>query len=159
MVRMNGTLVTVSVVVPTMFVSPCGLVAEMVVFVPPVKPVAKPPAVMEAESVFEEDHATDAVISCVLLSENVPVAVNCWVCPTTTVGFAGVTAMDKRTGAVIVNCAVPLIVVVCVEVAVIVTGPPAVTPVATPVVALIVAIAVLPDDHVTVTGPVDPSEK
>jgi hypothetical protein len=54
---------------------------------------------------------------------------------------------------------VPLIVVVSVDVAVIVTGPPAVTPVATPVAGLIVAIAVLLEDHVTTTGPVDPSEK
>jgi hypothetical protein len=76
-VRTNGTVVTVSVVVPTMFVFPTALVAEMVVLVPPVKPVAKPPAVMEAESGFDEAHTTDAVRSCVLLSENVPVAVNC----------------------------------------------------------------------------------
>jgi hypothetical protein len=159
-VRTNGTVVTVSVVDPTMLVFPCALVAVMVVFVPPVKPVAKPPAVMLAASVFDEAHTTDAVRSCVVLSENVPVAMNCWFCPTTTVGFTGVTAMDTSTGAAVtVNCAVPLIVVVCVEVAVIVIGPPAVMPDATPVVALIVAIVVLPDDHVTVTGPVDPSEK
>jgi len=158
-VRTNGTVVTVSVVDPTMFVFPTALVAEMVVFVPPVKPVAWPPVVMEAESVFDEAHTTDAVRSCVLLSENVPVAVNCWVCPTTTVGFAGVTAMDTSAGAVTVNCAVPPIVVVCVDVAVIVTGPPAVTPVAKPVAALTVAIPVLPDDHVTVTAPLDPSAK
>ena len=159
-VRTNGTVVTVRVVDPTMFVFPTALVAEMVVFAPPVKPVAKPPAVIEAASVFDEAHTTRAVRSCVLLSENVPVAVNCWFCPTTTVGFAGVTAMEtSATGAVTVNCAVPLIVVGCVDVAVIVTGPPAVTPVATPVAAIIVAIPVLLDDQVTVTGPVDPSEK
>jgi hypothetical protein len=159
-VKTNGTVVTVSVVVPTMFVAPSALVAEMVVFVPPVKPVARPPAVMEAALVFDEPHTTEAVRSCVLWSENEPVAVNCWFCPTTTVGFAGVTAMEtSTTGPVTVNCEVPFIAGVCVEVAVIVTGPPAVTPVATPVAALIVAIAVFPEDHVTATGPVDPSEK
>ena len=52
----------------------------------------------------------------------------------------------------------PLIVGVCVEVAVIVMGPPAVTPVATPV-ALIVATAVFDDIQFTATGPVELSEK
>jgi hypothetical protein len=159
-VRTNGTVVTVSVVAPTMFVFPCALVAEMVVFAPAVKPVARPPAVMEAAAVFDEAHTTDPVRSCMLWSENVPVAVNCWFCPTTTVGFVGVTAMEtSTTGAVTVNCDAPLIAGVCVEVAVIVTGPPAVTPVARPVAASIVAMAVFPEDHVTATGPVDPSEK
>lgn len=159
-VRTKGTLVTVSVVVPTMFVFPCILVAVMLVICPPVKPVAWPPSVMVAASAFDEAQATELVMSRLLLSEKVPVAVYCCFWPTTMVRSAGVTAMDMRTtGAVTVNCAVPLIVVVCVEVAVIVIGPPADTPVATPVAALIVAIPVLPDDHVTVTGPVDPSEK
>src|ERR1700730_4880993 len=52
----------------------------------------------------------------------------------------------------------PLIVAVCVDVAVIVTIP-AFTPLATPVLALIVAIAVFAEDQLTDTGPVDPSEK
>lgn len=158
--RTKGTVVTFSVVVPTMFVFPCGLVAEIVVVSPPVTPVARPPPEIVAASVFEEAQTTVLVKSCVLWSENVPVAVNCCVCPTTNVGFAGVTAIEtSTTGAVTVNCAVPLIVVVCVEVAVIVTGPPAATPVATPDAALMVATAVLAEDHVTATGAVDPSEK
>jgi hypothetical protein len=161
MVRTNGTVVTVSIVLPTIFALPCALVALMMVFVPPVKPVARPPAVIVADSVFDEAHTTDAVRSCFVPSENVPVAVNCWFCPTTTVAFAGVTAIDTRVGCggVTVNCAVPMIPAVCVELAVIVIGPPAATPVATPVFALIVAMAVFPEDQVTVTGPVDPSEK
>ena len=121
--RMNGTVVTVSVVDPMMFVFPCALVAEMVEVSPPVKPVARPLSVIVAATVFDETHTTEPVRSCVLLSDNVPVAVNCWVCPRTTVGLAGVTAMDISVGAVTVNCAVPLIAGVCVEVAVIVCGP------------------------------------
>ena len=52
----------------------------------------------------------------------------------------------------------PLIVGVCVEVAVIVMGPPAITPVATPA-ALIVATAGFDDIQFTATGPVELSEK
>ena len=76
-------------------------------------------------------------------------ALNCWVLPVVTEGFAGVTAIDWSTGAVTVNCAVPL---TPLRSAVIVTGPPAATPVAKPWLPpalLIVAMLVFEDDHVT----------
>ena len=52
----------------------------------------------------------------------------------------------------------PKIVDVCVDVAVIMIGPPAETPEATPA-AVIVANAVFDEFHVTETGPVELSEK
>ena len=73
-------------------------------------------------------------------------------------GFAGVTAIEVSAAPVTVSCAVPLIFCDCVEVAVIVMGPPARTPVTTPL-ALIVATAVFDDIQFTVTGPVELSEK
>ena len=42
---------------------------------------------------------TELVRFCVLPSLKVPVAVNCWVSPTATEGFAGVTATDFSVGA------------------------------------------------------------
>jgi hypothetical protein len=50
--------------------------AVMVVFCPAVVEVANPEALMVAAAVFEEDHVTEDVRSCVLLSEKVPVAWN-----------------------------------------------------------------------------------
>jgi hypothetical protein len=75
-------------------------------------------------------------------------------------GESGVTAIDTSVGAtaVTVSCAVPLIAPFVVDVAVIVIGPPAVTPVATPE-ALIVAMPVLDELQLTLTAAVLPSEK
>ena len=50
--------------------------AVMVVFCPAVVEVANPDVFMVAAAVFEEDHVTEEVRSCVLLSEKVPVAWN-----------------------------------------------------------------------------------
>ena len=61
------------------------------------------------------------------------------------------------SGPVTVSCDVPKMLLE-VEVAVMVTGPPAFTPVATPEV-LIVAMAVLDESQLTLTAPVEPSEK
>jgi hypothetical protein len=51
---------------------------------------------MAATPVCCEDHVTEAVISCVEPSENVPVAVSCNVDPGTMIGFIGATAIDER---------------------------------------------------------------
>src|ERR1700730_7048491 len=59
---------------------------------------------------------------------------------------------------VTVNCAVPKMLPLVVEVAVMVIGPPAFTPVATPE-ASTVAMVVSEEVHFTLTGPVEPSEK
>jgi hypothetical protein len=57
---------------------------------------------------FEDVQTADAERSCVLLSLNVPVAVNCRTAPTTMVEFAGVTVSDASVAAVTVREAVPL---------------------------------------------------
>ena len=83
---------------------------------------------------------------------------NGWVNPAVTLAVAGATVTVCSTAAVTVSCAVPEMLPFVVEVAVIVIGPPAVTPVATPE-PLIVAIAVFDELQFTLTTPVVPSEK
>ena len=78
--------------------------------------------------------------------------------PAETVAEVGATVIDWSVAAVTVSCAVPEMLPFVVEVAVMVTGPPAFTPVATPE-ALIVAMAVFDEVQFTLTGPVVPSEK
>ena len=86
---------TVSVVLPVMV--PC--VAEIVV-VPAATPLAKPAEVMVAVAVLDELQVTCAVMSLVVESAYVPVAVNCLVVPRMIVGLTGVTAIEVRAGAV-----------------------------------------------------------
>ena len=69
----------------------------------------KPWALMVAVAALEDVHVTVVVMSCVLLSLNVPVAVNCFVVPTAMLEFAGVTAIETRVAEVTVSVAVPLI--------------------------------------------------
>lgn len=66
----------------------------------PLEPVA---LLIEAAPVLEELQLTDAVISCVVLSENVPVAVNCCVVPFAMLGLVGVTVMATSCAAVTVR--------------------------------------------------------
>ena len=86
--------VTVSTVEP---VTPLS-VAE-IVEVPAATPVASPAALTVATAVSAEAHVTWLVMFCVVLSENVPVAVNCSVVPVTMLGLAGVTAIEVRVAA------------------------------------------------------------
>jgi hypothetical protein len=73
-------------------------------------PRASPAAETVATPVLVDIHVTELVISRLLLSKYVPVAVNCCVAPAATVDVAGVTAMDASTGAeVTLKDAVPLI--------------------------------------------------
>src|SRR5579871_4483423 len=116
----------------------------LIVLVPTATAVAKPPVVIVAVEVVPDAHVTDAVRFCVLLSVNVPVAVNCCVAPLPIDGFAGVTAIDFSVAAVTVNVVDPLI---APDVALIVLVPTP-TPVANPPV-VIVAVEVVPDAHVT----------
>jgi len=69
---------------------------------------ASPCAVMVADVGLKDVHTTDAVMSSVDESLNVPVAVNCLVVPTTMLEFAGVTAIDTSVDPVTVSDAVPL---------------------------------------------------
>ena len=67
---------TVSVVEPLMLPE-----AALIVVVPVATLVASPPAAIVVAAVFDEVQVAEAVRSCVLLSLNVPVAVNCCVLP------------------------------------------------------------------------------
>jgi hypothetical protein len=80
---------TVSVVDPD-----TPFAVTLIVDVPVPKADASPPEVMVATAVFDDDQDDDVVMSWVVLSENVPVAINWKLLPFATVGFVGVTAMD-----------------------------------------------------------------
>ena len=53
----------------------------LIVVEPPLRPLARPPVLIVATEVAVELHCTDCVMSCVLPSLYVPIAVNCWFCP------------------------------------------------------------------------------
>ena len=98
--------VTVSVEVPEMLPE----VAEMPV-VPAATELANPlePAalLMAATAVSDELQVTVVVRSCVVLSENVPVATNCWFVFLTMLGLVGVTAMETSVAEVTVSVVDP----------------------------------------------------
>ena len=83
------------------------------VVVPFATAVASPlvPAVLLIVAMFVwlELHVTVVVRFCVLLSEYVPVAVNCSVPVVPIVGFAGVTAIETSVAAVTARVVEPLI--------------------------------------------------
>jgi hypothetical protein len=66
-------------------------------------PFAPDVLLIVAIPVFDEFHVTDEVISNVVSSEKVPVAVNCWVLPRATSGLAGVIIIDVNSAAVTVK--------------------------------------------------------
>ena len=66
----------------------------------PLEPAA---LLMAATEKVDELHIAAAVRSCVVLSEYIPVAVNCRVVPRAIDGFSGVTAMDTSAAGVIVS--------------------------------------------------------
>ncbi len=74
--------------------------AAVIVVVPAATEVARPlePAALltAATPVLDELQVAEAVRSCVVLSENVPVAENCLVVPLAMLGLEGVTVMDTR---------------------------------------------------------------
>ncbi len=111
--------------------------------------VANPELLIVATAVFPAVQATEVVMSWVLPSEYVPVAVNCWVAPKSIDGRAGATAIATRVGAeVTVNLVEP---VTLPDVALMVAVPPA-NALANPFVPatlLIVATALLLLFHVT----------
>jgi len=78
------------------------------VLVPAATPVANPPAVIVAVPLVCELQVAELVKFCVELSENVPVAVNCFVVPLAIEGFAGVTAIDTSVAEVTVSKVDPL---------------------------------------------------
>jgi hypothetical protein len=118
----------------------------MITEVPCVFEVASPAALIVATAAVAEVQATELVRSLVELSDQVPVALNCWVSPAATAEVPGVTLSEARAAGFTVSVADPLTEP---EVAVITDVPcvlevasPAALTVATPVVAE-VQVAVL----------------
>jgi len=107
--------------------------------------VAKPDELIVAVDGVPELHVALVVTFCVLPSLYVPVAVNCRVAPVTSVGFAGVIAIDCSVAAVPVRVA--MFDVTLLSVAVMFVEPTPVTVARPP--AAIVAAAVFEDVHVT----------
>jgi len=86
--------VTVKVVLPKILPEAAEMIA-----VPGATAVARPALLTIATDVFDEHQATCVVISWLVASEYVPVAVNCWVIPEGMLGIvrlAGVKDMDDR---------------------------------------------------------------
>jgi hypothetical protein len=132
--------------------------AAEIVTPPTDAPVARPALLIVARDRLLELHVTELVRFCVLLSLNVPIAVNCCVVPVAIVSLAGVTAIEISAAGVTVTEVDPFTVP---EAAVIVVTPVA-TLVATPcvpVALLIVAILGAEELHtaVLVTSCVVPS--
>jgi hypothetical protein len=103
--------------------------------------VAKPVTLMVATVPVPDAH-TALVSTCVELSLNVPVAVNCCVAPLVIEGFAGVTAIDTSVAGFTVSSVEPLMLPLVAEIVEV----PAPTAVAKPV-TLIVATVPVPDAH------------
>jgi hypothetical protein len=72
--------------------------AAPMVLLPFTSEVARPVVLIVATVVVADVHVTVLLKFWVLWSLNVPVAVNCCVCPAAMVGFAGVIASERRAG-------------------------------------------------------------
>src|SRR4029077_2758861 len=131
--------VTVSSVEPVML----PLVAE-IVEVPTPTAVPKPVALIVATVAVAEAHAA-LPSTCVELSLNVPVAVNCCVAPLLIDGFAGVTAIDTSVAGVTVSSVEPVMLPLVAEIVEV----PVPTLVASPVL-LIVATVPVAEAHAAV---------
>jgi hypothetical protein len=83
--------------------------AAMIVLVPGATPVANPSVSIVATEVSELVQFTSVVISVVLSSVYVPIAVNCRVSSTPIVTLSGVTEIDSRIGTTTVKLVEPLI--------------------------------------------------
>ena len=82
--------------------------AALMVVLPVATLLAKPWALIVATAGVEDDQVTDEVMSWVLLSENAPVAVYCFVVLTAMLEFAGVTAIESSVAPETMSDAVPL---------------------------------------------------
>ncbi len=91
--------VTVSVVEPDMLPDVAVIVVEPAAAeaASPLEPAA---LLIAATDAADELQVTDCVRSCVVLSENVPVAVNCCVVPEAMLGLAGVIARETSVAGV-----------------------------------------------------------
>jgi hypothetical protein len=131
-----GAGVTVSSVEPVMLPT----VAEIVEV--PVPTVVATPVLLIVATVAVPDAHTALLSTCVELSLNLPVAVNCCVAPLVIDGFAGVTAIDTSVAGVTVSSVAPLMLPLVAEIVEV----PTPTAVAKPV-ALIVATVAVPEAH------------
>jgi hypothetical protein len=153
--KTRGIVVTVTAALPEI---PGVLVREVAVMVavPAETAKATPLVPIDATDEFDELQATSVVISKLVPSEYVPVAINCRLAPTRMVAVAGVTAREDRVAEFTVRKAFPEIEGSMMEVAVMVTVP-AETAKATPVLS-IVATDVSDEFQVTCVAKVVPSE-
>jgi len=120
-----------------------------IVTAPRARATASPPAAIETTPLFDEAQVTEAVISCTVPSENVPLAVNCWRVPRDKTGSDGVTAIETKVGllAATVRVAVEKLYPTVAEIKETPGERPLARPAKPP--ALIVATAGLPDVQVT----------
>ena len=105
-VRQRTARFTFRVAVPFADVLPCAYTALMVV-VPVPDEVASPKFVTTATPALLEVQVAKVVNTCVLLSLNVPVAMNCRLCPVLIVALAGVTASEVSVALVTFTEIVP----------------------------------------------------
>ncbi len=89
--KARGTAVAVRVVLPEILPD-----VAVIVVVPAEAAVAKPGLLTVATDGSDELQMTCVVISNLVASEYVPVALNCWVAPTSIVGSTGLTTMTDR---------------------------------------------------------------
>ncbi len=88
-------------------------------------PAAIPDESIVAIELFEDDQVTELAKFCVLLSVNVPVAVNCRSLPTATIAVFGVTAIDTTVAGVTLSVAEPKMLPEVAEIVVLCPTPPA----------------------------------
>jgi hypothetical protein len=153
--KTRGIVVTVTAALPEI---PGVLVREVAVMVavPAETAKATPLVPIDATDEFDELQATSVVISKLVPSEYVPVAINCRLAPTRMVAVAGVTAREDRVAEFTVRKAFPEIEGSMMEAALMVAVP-AETAKATPVLS-IVATDVSDEFQVTCVAKVVPSE-
>jgi hypothetical protein len=108
-----------------------GSVAVIVIPEAAIVDVARPAVLSKVTEASDELQVTVLVTSAVVLSEYVPIAVNCFVVLQGTMELAGVTAMDTSVASVAVSVAVPCV-FVAVSVALMVVEPAFFTAVASP---------------------------
>ena len=81
----------------------------VIVLVPMFLAAARPLTVIEATAVAEDCHCVTFVMSCLLPSEKLPIAVNCCASPSATVGLTGVIAIAVADAELTVRVVLPLI--------------------------------------------------
>lgn len=77
-------------------------VAEIVTE-PRARAVPSPPRAIDTTPLFDEAQVTEAVMSCKLASENVPVAVNCWRVPRDKTAFPGAISIETNVALTVVT--------------------------------------------------------